>query len=242
VGTTALNAPESHVRGRGTARASLAAMTRAAWMFAVLFLCACGDDPDDGAADATLAGADAAGPADAASPDAPPATVDCALDSDGPWSCTSLTGETTNPERRYFTTSFGCWVDDEGVAHSDAGDNCIPACSLASIGCDGLSGPACERTINWYAADADRFGCGTRLRVTNPDSGDSAVVMVIDRGPNCTIENNVDFWVLDLSYRVSYHLFGGPTSAGEGADVLVEVVDPTTPVGPSADPPVCPAP
>jgi hypothetical protein len=166
------------------------------------------------------------------SPDAPVCADPPPLASDGPWECDGLTGETTNPDRVYYTTSFGCWVDEDGDPQGDPGDNCIPACPLATLGCDGLSGPECERMLNWYTADSDRFGCGTRLKVTNPDTGDAAVVMVIDRGPNCSIENLVDFWVLDLSTPTSNLLFGGQTSATEMADVLVEVMPPGTPLGP----------
>jgi hypothetical protein len=92
---------------------------------------------------------------------------------------------------------------------------------------------------NYYAADADRFGCGTKIHVTNPENGKSAVLIVIDRGPNCSIENLVDYWVLDMSYPASYHLFGGPTSATERADVQVVVVDPSTPVGPTTTGATC---
>lgn len=167
------------------------------------------------------------------------AATQCDLATDGPWSCGGLTGTSTNPEGIYFTTSFGCWVDDQGQAHSDAGDNCIPACSLASIGCSGKTGPQCERSINWYTADSDRFGCGTKLLVTNPDNGKSAVLMAIDRGPNCRIERKVDHWVLDMSTRASIFFFGGQTSATERADVHVEIVDPSTPLGPTSLAPQC---
>ena len=163
----------------------------------------------------------------------PPSGGQCSLPSDGPWSCGSLTGSTTNASGGYFTTSFGCWVDANGTPHSDGGDNCIPACSLSSIGCSGLTGPSCERMHNWYSADSDRFGCGNKIQVTNPDNGKSAVLIVIDRGPNCSIENLVDYWVLDMSYPASNYLFGGPTSATERADVQVVVVADSTPVGPS---------
>ncbi len=164
-----------------------------------------------------------------------PDPSECSTDplaTDGPWTCTGLTGETTNLERSYYSTSFGCWVDDEGNAHGDPGDNCIPACSLASIGCDGMTGPDCERSLNWFAAGSDRWGCGTQIAVTNPDNGRTAVLRVIDRGPNCSIENLVDHWVVDMSYRASYYLFGEPTAATERAAVIVDVVSPDTPLGP----------
>lgn len=173
-------------------------------------------------------------------PGAPPATGGrCTLPTDGPWSCGGLAGTTTNAAGTYYTTSFGCWVDDSGAARGDSADDCVPACSLSSIGCAGMTGPACERYLNWYAAGADRFGCGTKIKVTNPDNGRSAVLIVIDRGPSCTIERTVNHWVLDMSYRASYYLFGGPTAASERADVQVEVVDPSTPIGPHDGPAMC---
>jgi hypothetical protein len=168
-----------------------------------------------------------------------PSGGQCSLPSDGPWSCGGLTGSSTNASGGYFTTSFGCWVDANGTPHSDGGDNCIPACSLASIGCSGLTGPSCERMHNWYSADSDRFGCGSKIQVTNPDNGKSAVLIVIDRGPNCSIENLVDYWVLDMSYPASNYLFGGPTSATERADVQVVVVADSTPVGPTGAAATC---
>ncbi len=161
------------------------------------------------------------------------------LATDGPWSCGGLAGASTNADGVYYTTSFGCWVDDGGTAHSDGGDDCNPACSASSIGCTGLSGPECERSINWYMAGADRFACGARVLATNPDNGRAAVLKVIDRGPSCYIENTVDYWVADLSYRASYYLFDGPTSATEHADVTLEVVPAGTPLGPIGGAVVC---
>ncbi|MGE0395091.1 MAG: N-acetylmuramoyl-L-alanine amidase [Kofleriaceae bacterium] len=163
----------------------------------------------------------------------------CELATDAPWSCSGLTGRTTNAAGTYYTTSFGCWVDSNNTPRGDAGDNCIPACSLATIGCSGLTGPQCERMHNYYTAGSDRFGCGTKVKVTNPDNNKSVVLISIDRGPNCTIENNVDFWVLDMSYPASNYLFGGPTSATERANVQVEVVDDSIPVGPHNGSAVC---
>jgi hypothetical protein len=163
----------------------------------------------------------------------------CDLATDAPWSCSGLTGRTTNSAGTYYTTSFGCWVDANGTNRGDPGDNCIPACSLASIGCSGMTGPQCERMHNYYTAGSDRFGCGTRVKVTNPDTNKSVVLISLDRGPNCTIENTVDFWVLDMSYPASNYLFGGPTSATERANVQVEVVDDSVPVGPHNGSAVC---
>jgi hypothetical protein len=151
------------------------------------------------------------------------------------WSCNGLTGTTQSPTGRYAVTAFGCWVDDSGNDRGDPGDNCVPSC-LDSTGlpnlCDGLSGPDCERSLNWFSADADRFGCGTKLRVTNPETGVAAVLAVIDRGPNCRIEDKIHGWVLDSSYPTNNLLFGGEQSATDRAMVSVEVVDASTPLGP----------
>jgi hypothetical protein len=151
------------------------------------------------------------------------------------WGCSGLTGTTKSPTGSYAVTAFGCWVDNSGNDRGDPGDNCVPSC-LGTTGlpnlCDGLSGPECERSLNWFAADADRFGCGTKLRVTNPDTGAAAVLAVIDRGPSCRIEARIRGWVLDSSYPTNNYLFGGEQSATDHAMVAVVEVDPSTPLGP----------
>ena len=151
------------------------------------------------------------------------------------WSCSGLAGTTKSPTNKYAVTAFGCWVDAAGDDRGDPGDNCVPSC-LAKTGlpdlCDGLSGPECERSLNWFAADSDRFGCGTKLKATNPLTGKAAVLAVIDRGPNCRIEARIHGWVLDSSYPTNNYLFGGEQSATDRAMVAVEEVDPSTPLGP----------
>ncbi len=115
--------------------------------------------------------------------------------------------------------------------------NCEPACQYTGGAewdalCGGFSGPACERAVNWYAADADRFGCATRLRVTNPNNGRTAVVAVIDRGPSCSVESRVDYWVLDLSVPAALYLYGEEPGPTERKNVQIEVVSFSTPLGP----------
>ncbi len=152
------------------------------------------------------------------------------------WSCDGTTGTTQLASGEYVATSFGCSVLEDGSVISDPGDNCIPACfnflKSEGICASNASGPTCEKQINWYAADRDRFGCGTKLRVTEPSSGNSAVVMVIDAGPACWVEQEVDTGVLDLSYRATEHLFGGQVGFAEKEMVEVEVVSADTPLGP----------
>ena len=153
-----------------------------------------------------------------------------------PWSCDGSTGKTQIEGGEYVATSFGCSVLEDGTVISDPGDNCIPACfnqlKQQGICASNSSGPTCEKSINWYAADKDRFGCATKLKVTEPTSGRSAVVMVIDAGPACWVEQQVDTGVLDLSYRATEHLFGGQVGVSEKEKVKVEVVSADTPLGP----------
>ena len=164
----------------------------------------------------------------------------------GQWTCTGTTGHGANPTGSYYVTSFGCWTDAAGQTHGDGDDNCIPYCQSGAAAqgrgeayqalCGGLSGRACEEAVNWYVADSDRFGCMTRLRVTNPANGKAVIAVVLDKGPSCTIERRVDYWVLDASYRVTDYLFGGPMAATERGEVTVEVVADDTPLGPVTAP------
>ncbi len=161
--------------------------------------------------------------------------ADACMGQTSSWSCSGTTGQTKMQNGNYIATSFGCWVDGNGVSHQDSGDNCIPAC-LATLQQDGIcanmSGPACERHINWYAADRDRFGCGARIRVTNPDNGKSAIVEVIDGGPACFVEQNAHTGVVDLSNAVAHYLFGGEVGWSDMQKIHVVEVAPSTPLGP----------
>lgn len=151
------------------------------------------------------------------------------------WSCGGSWGTTKVSGGSYYATSFGCWVDGAGKSHGDSGDNCIPGClsKARSAGlCAGMSGPDCERAVNWYAADAGRFGCLARIKVTNPKNGRSAVLAVLDYGPACWVEQRVSHGVLDMSGRASQYLFGGGQGYQDRSDVVVTEVPATTPLGP----------
>jgi hypothetical protein len=150
--------------------------------------------------------------------------------------CTGLYGTTPSPDGTYYITAFGCYTDGMGNTHGDPGDNCIPACisqAKQSI-CAGMSGPTCEETVNWYSADSGRFGCMTRLRVTNPKNGKSVVVLVLDAGPACFVEKNVNHAVLDMSPPSNFYLFGAEQGQADHALVDVVVVDGSTPLGPTS--------
>ena len=152
------------------------------------------------------------------------------------WSCPGTWGTTQASDGRYFLTAFGCWVDASGVAHGDPGDDCIPGC-LSQAKAQGLcassdTGKACEERVTWYVADAGRFGCGARVKITNPASGKSVVGVALDYGPACWVERNVSEGVLDASGRIDRYLFGSDMGASDRAAVHVEAVDASTPLGP----------
>ncbi len=153
-----------------------------------------------------------------------------------PWSCTGLFGTSKAEDGDYYLTAFGCWVDANNVTHTDPGDNCIPAC-LSKAQSSGLcaktdTGPQCEEKTNWFVADSGRFGCLARLRVENPKNNKKVIVVVLDAGPNCSVESNVSKAVLDASGRVDDYLFGAPQGYADKALVHVVEVDPSTPLGP----------
>ena len=150
------------------------------------------------------------------------------------WECTTSGGsEQISPTGSYYVTSFGCWLDSAGKHRGDPKDNCIPWCAgRTDDPCEGKTGKQCEEDLVWFAAGERRYGCGARLRVTNPKTSKAVVVVVVDRGPNCSIEKKVSYWVTDLSYPTTQYLFGGSKSADEEAEVQIAVVPATTPLGP----------
>jgi hypothetical protein len=153
------------------------------------------------------------------------------------FSCTGTWGTAQPSDKKYFITAFGCWVDAAGVRHGDSGDNCLPGClsQLRSQGLcsSSLTGKQCEEKLTWFTADAGRFGCGTKVKITNPATGKSAVAVAIDYGPACWVERSVKMPLLDASGRVNRYLFGEDKGASDKAAVTVEVVSSSTPLGPS---------
>ncbi len=151
------------------------------------------------------------------------------------WSCTGSYGTTKMANGQYYATEFGCYLDSNDVAHQDPGDNCIPAClsqARSSGLCAGMSGPDCEESVAWYAADGARFGCLARLQVTNPQNGKAVVVVALDYGPACSVEDKVSHAAIDLSYPADDYLFGGETGISDKALVVVTEVAASTPLGP----------
>lgn len=154
-----------------------------------------------------------------------------------PTTCDGPSGNTSTeiPPNGLFSTSwFGCYMEDDGTIYEDPFDNCEFACGNQGLCPAGQDGPTCEANLRWFAADADRYGCGGRIRVTNCDNGNAVVLVTLDRGPNCnSVEMACDTPVLDMSHDAMVYLFDGATYGGcEHQAVVVEAVDANTPLGP----------
>jgi hypothetical protein len=219
----------------------------------LLAMVACGSaEPDVGAPASsdyteatppTTLGAEASAPSSPSETDAP----DAGTGGDGaveasippvPWSCTGSYGTTKASDGQYYITAFGCWKDAQGGLHGDSGDNCIPSCfaqaKAAGVCLPGETGKQCEERVTWFTADAARFGCLAKLKVTNPANGKSVVAIALDFGPSCTaVENKVKKGVLDASGRVDRELFGADQGFADHALVHVTEVAASTPLGPT---------
>lgn len=180
-------------------------------------------------------------------PDAPDATTPPAADggaeasapeAGAPWTCTGSYGTSKASSGDYYITAFGCWKDAAGVSHGDVGDNCIPTClaqaKAAGLCLPGDTGKNCEEKVTWFTADAARFGCLARLKVTNPANGKSVVAVALDFGPSCSsVEAKVKKEVLDASGRVDRYLFGSDQGVLDRSLVHVTEVAASTPLGPT---------
>lgn len=153
-----------------------------------------------------------------------------------PVSCDGPSGNTSTevPSNGLFSTSwFGCYLGADGEIVQDDADNCEFACGPMGLCDPGASGPQCEAGLQWFAADADRYGCGGRIRVTNCENGNAVVLVTLDRGPNCSVEMDCETPVLDMSHDAMVYLFDGNEFGGcEHQVVVVETVDDVTPLGP----------
>ncbi len=201
-----------------------------------------GSDGEGGQGGATgPGGAGAAGVSGASGQGGQPATNVC----DGvatasfvpPTTCDKLSGNTTSevPPNGVFSTSwFGCYKKSDGTIYKDPSDNCEFACGNKGLCASGLSGPECEAQLRWFAADADRYGCGTRIQVTNCVNGKSVVLTTLDKGPNCkSVEQKYKAPVLDMSHDAMVYLFDGKTyGGGDLKRVVVETVSVTAKLGP----------
>jgi hypothetical protein len=158
--------------------------------------------------------------------------------------CSGVYNTHASPTGAYYATDFGC---SSNPYFNDPGDTCGSASCIQSaydegVCSSGQSHASCQRAVNWYAVGGSSYGCGARLQVTNPANGKSVIVLVLDNGPSCTVENNAHFWVLDVSYPTIMYLFGSEEGWGDHALVQATVVSSSTPLGPTSGSPQPPPP
>ena len=153
-----------------------------------------------------------------------------------PTVCDGPAGNTSTqiPSNHVYATSwFGCYAKPDGTIVQDPSDNCEFACGSKGLCPSTQTGPECEAGLKWFAADADRYGCGSRIRLTNCANGKAVVVATLDRGPNCNNEMSYGVSVIDMSHDAMIYLFDGQTYGGSDKKrIEVEKVDPSTPLGP----------
>jgi hypothetical protein len=83
-----------------------------------------------------------------------------------------------------------------------------------------------------YIADSWRFGCRSRVKLTNPRTGRWCVTQVADVGPNICVERAAGKAIIDASPAVSRELYGiGSAGWSDRVVVRAELVAATTPVG-----------
>jgi hypothetical protein len=156
---------------------------------------------------------------------------------EAPTTCDAVSGNTTTtrPANSVYATSwFGCYRNAAGTLVTDPSDNCVFACGNRGLCATGLSGPECQAQLQWFSADADRFGCGARIKVTNCVNGRAVVLAALDRGPNCrSVEQAFGAPVIDMSWPAMTYLFDGRTyGASDKKRVVVEVVGANATLGP----------
>jgi hypothetical protein len=153
-----------------------------------------------------------------------------------PTKCDASGGNTSTqiPSNHVYSTSwFGCYKKPDGTIYKDPTDNCEFACGNKGLCSSSMTGPECESSLQWFAADADRYGCGSRIRVTNCVNHKQVVLVTLDRGPNCGAEKSFGTPVVDMGHAAMVYLFDGKTYGGsDHKRVVIEKVASTTPLGP----------
>lgn len=149
------------------------------------------------------------------------------------FACAGFTATEKSSDGYYYATRFACNSD----LAKDSQNKCITACESQGIPeCgDGKTGAACEEAVQWYSANADQYGCNTKLKITNPANGKAVIVRVIDRGPTCVDQKNGrgNFAISQATYT---ELGINGAFATKSNIVQVEEVSSSTPLGPI---PVC---
>jgi len=100
--------------------------------------------------------------------------------------------------------------------------------------CDSTTacGPVCS-DLTYFSADSQRFGCGANLTVCSVNSGTCVGgVIVIDSGPNVSVENEAQMPIIDGSAQICQDLFNSGSCGWSDSNSITAVlaISPT-PVG-----------
>ena len=120
-----------------------------------------------------------------------------------------IAGRNIPADSLYYITTFGGGADDQNMACTGRADG------------------------RWlYIADSWRFGCRSKVRVTNPRTGRWCVTQVADVGPNICVERAARKPIIDASPVVTRELFG-VSGAGWSDRIVVraELVPASTALG-----------
>jgi hypothetical protein len=116
------------------------------------------------------------------------------------------------------------------LAHAQTACTNIPADHVYYLTsfCDQTTacGKSCGNCNWYYAADSQRFKCGSTINCAR--SGKNANLEVIDYGPNCDLEKKSGKPIIDASYSLC-KLFTGSTSCGWSDKFSVTCVKVGTP-------------
>lgn len=150
--------------------------------------------------------------------------------------CTGLYATVRTSDNTYGASSMGCWTDENGDPKESANADCVPGC-LAEVRSAGLctaleTGKVCEQQVTWFVSGAGRYACLSRVRVKNPATGSAVVAVVLDYGPNCSVERRSPQPLFGVSGRVAFQLFGSETVDPATSRVEVSEVPSTTSLGP----------
>lgn len=120
-----------------------------------------------------------------------------------------IAGRNIPADNMYYVTTFGGGSDNQRMACSGYAD------------------------ARWmYIADSWRFGCGSRVKMTNPRTGRWCVVQVADVGPNICVERAAGRPIIDASPAITRELFGiGSAGWSDRVSVRAERVPSSTAMG-----------